>query len=114
MWKVPCEPAGDARRQRREDDFVDSQFGQGGFDGPHRVRVAHGAVSCGAELAESLQRGVEVGLRLGNALVEGLDVGRARQQVGVDGESAAERVEVVDQMGCWLGWHENPELGRTA
>ena len=54
MWKVPCEPAGDARRQCREDDFVDSPFGQGGFDSFHRVRVAYGAVSCGAELAESL------------------------------------------------------------
>ena len=71
MWKVPCEPAGDARRQRGEDDFVESPLGQGGFDGFHRVRVAHGAVSRGAELAESLQLGVEVGLRLGNALVAG-------------------------------------------
>jgi dihydrofolate reductase len=114
MWKVPRKPAGDARRQRREKDLVDSQLGQGGLDGFHRVRVAHGAVSCGTELAESLQLGVEVGLRLGNALLAGLDVGRAGQHVGVDGESAAERVEVVDQMGGWRGWYENPELGRAA
>ena len=35
------------------------------------VRVAHGAISCGADLAELFQLGVEVGLRLGNALLAG-------------------------------------------
>ena len=97
-----CEPAGDARRQRGEDDLVESPLGEGLFDGLHRVRVAHGAVRRGADLAETVQFGVEVGLRLSNALVARSDVGRVGQQIGVDGEGAAERVEVVDEMGGGL------------
>ena len=77
VWKVPGEPAGDSRRQSRQEDLVESQLGQDGLDGFHRVRVARGAISCGADLAESFQLGVEVGLRLGNAPARGC--GRRRR-----------------------------------
>jgi hypothetical protein len=89
-------------------------LGKGLFDDLHRVRVTYGAVSRGADLAKTVQFSVEVGLRLSNGLVACSDVGRAGQHVGVDREGATERVEVVDEMGCGRGWHENPELGRTA
>ena len=83
-------------------------------DGLPRVRVAHGAVSCGADLAETVQFGGEIGFRLGNGLISGgVEVGRAGQQVGVDGEGAAEGVEVIDETDRGCGWREYPELGRT-
>jgi hypothetical protein len=56
---------------------VESPLGESLFDGLHRVRVAHGAVSSGADLAKTVQFGVKVGLRLSNALVARSDVGRA-------------------------------------
>jgi hypothetical protein len=49
------------------------------FDGLHRIRVAHGAVSCGADLAKTVQFGVKVGLGLNNALLARSDAGRAGQ-----------------------------------
>ena len=36
---------------------------------PSTVRVAHGAVGCGADLAKTVQFGVKVGLRVSNAFV---------------------------------------------
>jgi hypothetical protein len=54
---------------------------------------------------------VKVGLRVSNAFVARSGAG---QYVEFDGEGAAECVEVVDEMGCGRGWHEHPELGRTA
>jgi hypothetical protein len=69
MWEVPSKPPGDTRRQRREDDRVKSPLGEDFFDGLHRVRVAHGAVGCGVDLAKAVQFGVKVGLRVSNAFV---------------------------------------------
>jgi hypothetical protein len=69
MREVPGEPPGDTRRQRWEDDLVESPLGEGHLDGFHRVGVAHGAVSCGADLAKTVQIGVKAGLRVSNAFV---------------------------------------------
>ena len=74
-------------------------MGEGLFDGLHRVRIADGAVSCSADLAETVQFGVEVGPRLNNALVARADVGRAWNLVEAAGKGAAKRVEVVNEMG---------------
>ena len=91
-----------------------STLAEGLLDGLHRVRVAEGAVGRGTHRAETGQFRAEVGLRLGYALIASAHVGRTGQKVGVDGEGATERVEVIDEMGGRSGRHEHPELGWTA